>query len=569
MFFHKLKKLNKHIDYLSQKISNKNIFLVWGCIRNILLDIEKDIFDIDFTMAWKPLDIFEHIKKDNISIFKTDKFGTITIIPKDENKENKLQYELTPFRTEWKYEDFRHPEEITWSNDIILDSMRRDFTINSLYYCMINYELEKDYETQIEQKDMLKTLEREWNILIQNTFVIEDHDLIQQFFKNWIINKNIIIDFISKNEKNIYNSKKWKRNLNIIIDPQYWIQDMINKKIRTVWNPDNRFGEDSLRIIRWARFVNTLNQKLEKFENDDLNNILNLYFDFDKETRQSMKRNFFLVEHIAKERLKIELDKVFKLDNPFWFITLLDELNILKYIFPSLAETKYNAQPVRYHPFDTYSHSILSLFHLQKINKDYLTKFGTLYHDVGKPDQYYYYSISTDEKKKHNKYLDHRFSWIEKAKKDFKNLWFSNKEIDEIVFYIWYHHYPWEIISGKESNIEKKINKLMSEFGYKKTLNLLDIVIWDMLWQYNPIQKSAVWWVNILKSKLNELYQKQWEFNIKNLNIDWNDIIEYFKIEKWPKVWIMKEKALDRVLEDTKNRNKKEKIIKYLKKEFY
>jgi hypothetical protein len=104
----------------------------------------------------------------------------------------------------------------------------------------------------------------------------------------------------------------------------------------------------------------------------------------------------------------------------------------------------------------------------------------------------------------------------------------------------------------------------MSEFGYTKTLNLLDVVIWDMLWQYNPIQKSAVTWINILKTKLNNLYEKQGEFNISNLNLSWNDIMNYLKIEKWPKVWILKEKALDRVLDDTQSRNKKEIILEYL-----
>jgi tRNA nucleotidyltransferase/poly(A) polymerase len=42
-------------------------------------------------------------------------------------------YEITPFREESGYADNRHPEHIVWSNNLIADSQRRDFTINAFY----------------------------------------------------------------------------------------------------------------------------------------------------------------------------------------------------------------------------------------------------------------------------------------------------------------------------------------------------------------------------------------------------------------------------------------------------
>jgi tRNA nucleotidyltransferase/poly(A) polymerase len=96
-----------------------------------------------------------------------------------------------------------------------------------------------------------------------------------------------------------------------------------------------------------------------------------------------MKKNYYLVQFVAKERIKEEILRVFKnTDNPFGLISLMDELNILKYIFPSVASTKHIDQPVRYHPLDTYHHTIMTLYHIQKINKNYLVRFGMLYHDV-------------------------------------------------------------------------------------------------------------------------------------------------------------------------------------------
>ena len=77
----------------------------------------------------------------------TEKFGTITLIPKD-NKE--LKYELTPLRTENQYSDNRHPEKINWQDDILLDSDRRDFSINCIYYFSANLSknIQKEFKTK-------------------------------------------------------------------------------------------------------------------------------------------------------------------------------------------------------------------------------------------------------------------------------------------------------------------------------------------------------------------------------------------------------------------------------------
>ena len=57
-------------------------------------------------------------------------------------------------------------------------------------------------------------------------------------------------------------------------------------------------------------------------------------------------------------------------------------------LFPALYATKNINQPVRYHPFDVYTHTMLTVYELQKINKNYLVRLGMLYHDVGKTAQF-------------------------------------------------------------------------------------------------------------------------------------------------------------------------------------
>lgn len=60
----------------------------------------------------------------------------MTIIDHDEKQQ--IHYEITPFRQESQYDDFRHPREIVRSDSLVMDAMRRDFTINSLYYTQLS-----------------------------------------------------------------------------------------------------------------------------------------------------------------------------------------------------------------------------------------------------------------------------------------------------------------------------------------------------------------------------------------------------------------------------------------------
>jgi tRNA nucleotidyltransferase (CCA-adding enzyme) len=70
---------------------------------------------------------------------------------------------------------------------------------------------------------------------------------------------------------------------------------------------------------------------------------------------------------------------------------------MLEILFPALYATKYNEQPIRYHAFDTYTHTLLTLKALQGINQEYLVRFAMLYHDVGKVAQYAAYEQAKDK----------------------------------------------------------------------------------------------------------------------------------------------------------------------------
>ncbi len=511
-------------------------------------------------MSWNPDVIWENMiyNEKEISRFRTEKFGTMTLIPKD----NDIEYELTPLRTEGWYTNKRHPEQIVRSDDILLDSKRRDFTINCIYRYgteLSDISLPDFKPEEIEIEKGLTT----WALLLldENVLIIQNDDFIKKIFSQWRLNKEAL-SAILWTAISIWT---WlvSDNLSILIDPHHGTQDLLGQKIRTVGLAEDRFNEDALRIIRWIRFANILNQHKQ-------NN-----FDFDKKTWLAMQSTAQLITHISWERIHDELVKVFKQHNPFGYVSLLHELKILPHLFPSVANTIHNDQPVRYHSFDTFTHTLLCLHALQIIFEtkeihhwnEYLAKLAMLYHDVWKPEQYekMWEAIKANpDNPDRSSYEYHTESWAKLAKVDLQLLSFSKKEIDEIARYIKRHHRPGEILDGKKEKYEVRLRKLMSEGWYRETLNLLDITIADRLGQYNPLQKADIEWVQWLKKILNTLHEKEGRFTMKNLAINGEDIMQHLNLSPGPEVWEKLHTCFERVLHDIEKRNNKETLLTFV-----
>lgn len=238
-----------------------------------------------------------------------------------------------------------------------------------------------------------------------------------------------------------------------------------------------------------------------------------------------------LVASLSAERLHAEITKVFSGNNPFGYIALLRELQLLTTLFPALANTIDNRQPVRYHPFDTYNHTLMTLRHCQHLTDDALVKLAMLYHDVGKPEQYAFMDAAiaaNPDNPDRTGYLAHPEISVRLAQEDFGRLAFSHKEIAQICRYIKHHHRPGEILDSKADSWTKKVRELISDGGYEATIHLFTIAIADRLGQYNPLQKAAISEIEQLKTLATELYESEGRFTMKELAINGKDLIADF-----------------------------------------
>ena len=155
-----------------------------------------------------------------------------------------------------------------------------------------------------------------------------------------------------------------------IIDLYGGQKDLNNKLIRAVGDPNERFNEDALRMMRAVRIGGELN------------------FEIEEKTLEAIKINSTLINKIAKERIKDELFKILKSSNPYKGIVLLKDTGLMQEILPELMKCFGVGQksPQRHHIYDVGNHLLMSLKECK--SPDPVTRFATLIHDIGKPQTY-------------------------------------------------------------------------------------------------------------------------------------------------------------------------------------
>ena len=153
-----------------------------------------------------------------------------------------------------------------------------------------------------------------------------------------------------------------------IIDYVGGIKDINDKVLRVV--REETFVEDSLRVLRLARFVAQLDFTVEP-------------------TTLELCRNMVkegMLDHLTPERVFKEIEKALNTNKFHRFIETLDEIGALKVILPEIYNLKFVEEIESHHPEKTtYNHVILALKRADKVSTTSpLEKFATLLHDVGK-----------------------------------------------------------------------------------------------------------------------------------------------------------------------------------------
>lgn len=298
-----------------------------------------------------------------------------------------------------------------------------------------------------------------------------------------------------------------------LVDPFGGLVDLALGIIRCVGNPDDRFKEDALRILRALRFASTYG------------------FAIDNETASAIRRNKNLLKNISAERIREELCKM--LCGEGVLDILLNYSDIMVVIIPEFKPCIGFNQNNPYHMYTVYDHIAHAVSNYKGTNIS--IKMALLLHDIGKPECY-----TEDENGGH--FHGHSVPSMRIAKDVVERLKFDNKTKQEVVDLVLYHDS--DIYPGVRT-VRRWLNKIGPDLLDK----LLFIKIADIE-AHSDINKAERR-DDILKVKLiaKGILAERQCFQIKDLAINGNDILA-LGVEAGPMVGKILNHLLAKVIEE-------------------
>jgi tRNA nucleotidyltransferase (CCA-adding enzyme) len=307
----------------------------------------------------------------------------------------------------------------------------------------------------------------------------------------------------------------------LVIDPFSGREDLDKKLIRAVGDPDKRFKEDALRLMRAIRLSAQLDFKIED------------------STFESIKNNAPLIKNISGERIRDELFKLLTSDKAFSGIITLRESGILEIILPEVTDCFGILQegPKHDRVYDIGEHNFLALNFCP--SKDPLVRLAALLHDIGKAKTY------KKDKEGNVTFFGHEIVGANMSKKISERLRLSRKESEKLFRLIRYH-----MFTVTETQTDSAVRRFIHNVGLDNIEDMMSIRIADRLGGGTPTETS--WRMEEFKKRIKKVLEKP--FSISDLKINGSDVMEILGIKPGPQVGKILTELFEEVQEDhTKN----------------
>lgn len=456
-------KIPKEVSHVTDTLEKAGFeaYLVGGCVRDLLMsqilngkEVDREPNDWDVTTNAKPEEIMKLFTK---TVYEND-FGTVFVINEDVTRETLRQVEVTPYRTETKYSDFRHPDEVKFSGNIEDDLKRRDFTINAMAY---------------------------------------GHGELKDIFDG--------------------------------------LKDIKDKTVKAVGEPDDRFKEDALRMLRAVRIA------------------VQLGFSVSYETNESILKNADLIKKISPERIRDEFIKIIMSPNPSVGVVMLQKFGLLKNIILELEEG-IGCEQLGEHIYDVWGHLLHALQHSADKNWPLEVRLASLFHDIGKPRTRRFDAAKAGGKRKYTFY-GHEVVGARMTKKIMERLKFSRKEI-ELVEKLVYNHM---FFSDTEQITLSAVRRIITKVGKENIWFLMDVRECDRV---GMKKKEAPYRLRKYFAMIEEALHDP--ISVGQLKIDGKFMMEKLGITPGPRMGWMLHALLEEIL-DAPEKNTKEHLSELVK----
>lgn len=310
-----------------------------------------------------------------------------------------------------------------------------------------------------------------------------------------------------------------------IVDPLNGVADIKKKIIRAIGNPELRFREDALRMLRAIRFMSELS------------------FEIDEKTVDSMRINSNKIKYISPERIQNELNRILLSQVPSKGFYKMLETNILEQLFPEMMPCVGFQQHSSYHDKDVFDHTMAVLDNTAPKTS---IRLAALFHDITKP-----YCLTMDEKNEGHFY-GHHIESAELSRKILKRLKYSNEIIEKVWKLIRYHPL-------KEMNIgDKGVKRYINKVGKENLNDMFNLNYADITGKSN---KKGMDKLKNMEEKTMEILGRKDPLNLKELGVSGDDL-KTIGIQEGPEVGLILDRLLTIVL-DFPSENSKDKLLNH------
>lgn len=313
-----------------------------------------------------------------------------------------------------------------------------------------------------------------------------------------------------------------------LIDYFNGIDDIKNKIIRCVGDPDKRFKEDALRMLRAIRFS------------------CQLSFDIDKKTLVAIKNNYSLIHNISKERIRDELCKILISPNPSKGLELLKDTKLLELILPDINLLVDFSPKCTNHNRNVFSHTLKVI---DNTENNLILRLSALFHDVGK--------INTLTPFNNGSFYGFPRHCIEGAimsKTILSNLRFDNNTIKTVSKLIEHHL----VLNVNTMPTKYEVKKLLNSVGKDSIYLLFDLQRADINSLNNP--EPFLKKVSYTQSLVDDILQTNEPLKIKDLKLTGEDLILELNIKPGKIIGEILNYLLDKILKDP-SLNSKEALL--------
>ncbi|MDD4931131.1 MAG: HD domain-containing protein [Candidatus Colwellbacteria bacterium] len=309
-----------------------------------------------------------------------------------------------------------------------------------------------------------------------------------------------------------------------LTDPFDGRSDISKKSIRAVGDPERRFDEDALRLVRAVRFAAELG------------------FEIEDKTLSAIRDKASLLKEIASERIREEFVKILMSDGngPAWGVVELENLGLLSNIIPELRDGIGVGQN-KHHIYTVWEHNLRALDYTAKEGASLEVRLAALLHDVGKPR-------SKVGDGPDSTFHNHEVIGGKMAVKILERLHFSKKTTERVSHLVRHHLFYYNVGEVTEAGVRRFISRV----GEENIDDLMKIREADRIGSGVP--KAVPYKNRHLKFMIDKVRRDP--IAPKMLALNGNELMGNLGIEPGPRIGMILSILLESVLDDPSLNNK-------------